>query len=79
MLLSLISLYEFRQDGWAIQGYGFPMMFHRDRVEIKFVRDFEASDGSVYTSGSKYLIDHASADALIMAGVAMKISQVAVE
>ncbi|MCV7353253.1 hypothetical protein [Mycobacterium parmense] len=46
-----------------------------ERVTIKFVRDFQTSDGSVtYTKGSEFLVDAATADALILAGVAVTVS-----
>ncbi|BBZ43265.1 hypothetical protein MPRM_05460 [Mycobacterium parmense] len=44
-------------------------------MTIKFVRDFQTSDGSVtYTKGSEFLVDAATADALILAGVAVTVS-----
>ena len=46
-----------------------------DRVTIKFVRDFQTSDGSTnYTKGSECLVDPATAAALLLAGAAVKVS-----
>lgn len=49
-------------------------MSRDDRVTIKFVRDFHTSDGPVnYTKDSEHLVDPTTADALLLAGVAVKI------
>ncbi|WP_407685410.1 hypothetical protein [Mycobacterium sp. HUMS_1102779] len=46
-----------------------------DQVTIKFVRDFQTSDGSVsYTKGSEFRVDAATADALLLAGVVVTVS-----
>jgi hypothetical protein len=49
-----------------------------DRVTIKFVRDFQTSDGSVnYTKDSECLVDPATAAALLLAGAAVKVAATA--
>jgi hypothetical protein len=53
-------------------------MSRDDGVTIKFVRDFHTPDGSVtYTKDSEHRVDPVTADALLLAGVAVKISGVA--
>ena len=50
------------------------------RVRIKFVRDFQTPDGSVsYTKGSEFVVDAATADALLLAGVVVTVSATTVE
>jgi len=45
------------------------------QVTIKFVRDFQTSDGSVsYSRGSEFVVDAATADALLLAGVVVTVS-----
>jgi hypothetical protein len=52
-------------------------MYH-DRVRIKLIRAFQSSNGSVnYTKDSELLVDPATADALLFAGIAVKISETA--
>ncbi|MEY8013584.1 hypothetical protein [Mycobacterium servetii] len=46
-----------------------------DQVRIRFVRDFQTSDGSVScTKGSEFRVDTATADALLLAGVVVTVS-----
>lgn len=43
-------------------------------VRIRFIRDFQNPDGSVsYTKGSEFLVDAATADALLLAGVVVTV------
>lgn len=42
-----------------------------DRVRIKFVRDFQTDDGVNHSQGSELLVHPATADALLLAGVAI--------
>jgi hypothetical protein len=50
-------------------------MAEDDRVTIKFVRDFQTADGSVsYTKDSECRVDRVTADALLLAGAAVKVS-----
>jgi|GEM_PF-3070135 len=45
------------------------------QVTIKFVRDFQTSDGAVsYTKGAEAVVDAATADALLLAGVVVTVS-----
>lgn len=45
------------------------------QVTIKFVRDFRTPDGSVsYAKGSEFVVDAATADALLLAGVVVTVS-----
>lgn len=47
---------------------------HDDRVTIKFLRDYQTAAGSAtYLKDSEYLVDPATADALVVAGIAVKI------
>lgn len=49
-------------------------------VTIKFLRDFRSSDGSInYTKDSEFLVDHKTAEALILASVAVMISTTVAE
>lgn len=50
------------------------------RVRIKFVRDFQTLDGSAsYTQGSEFVVDAATADALLLAGVVVTVSATTAE
>ncbi|MFY2859220.1 hypothetical protein ACOJVU_05210 [Mycobacterium sp. THU-M104] len=47
-------------------------------VTIRFVRDFQTSDGSVsYAKGSEFVVDTTTADALLLAGVAVTVPSIA--
>ncbi|MGF2945236.1 hypothetical protein [Mycobacterium sp. Lab-001] len=47
-------------------------------VTIRFVRDFQTSDGSVsYVKGSEFVVDTATADARLLAGVVVTVPSTA--
>lgn len=47
-------------------------------VTIRFVRDFQTSDGSVsYAKGSEFVVGTATADALLLAGVVVTVPSTA--
>lgn len=48
-----------------------------DEVTVKFVRDFADSAGSLrFAAGTQHVVDAASASALVLAGVAVKLGQI---
>lgn len=45
------------------------------RVRVKFIKDVSSSDRSVkYTKDSEWLVDAVTAEALLLAGAAVKVS-----